>query len=124
MSIANLLLVVIFMVENIKALCERHKTTLKSLERELGFGNGTIARWDDNSPAISKVLKVADYFDVDVYTIIYGEKQKKPAGAETDGRTGEAIDLFCRLTPANRYMILAQLRAVVDAQENTGLSHH
>lgn len=91
MSIANLLLVVIFMVENIKALCERHKTTLKSLERELGFGNGTIARWDDNSPAISKVLKVADYFDVDVYTIIYGEKQKSPPALRP---TGERLRLL------------------------------
>ena len=105
-----------FMVDAIKALCDQHNTTIKSLERSLGFGNGTIARWDESSPAINKVLKVAEYFNVDVYTVIYGEKQKKPAGMEADGQVAEIINLFSQLTPDNQDLFLAQLRAVVAAQ--------
>jgi transcriptional regulator with XRE-family HTH domain len=52
------------LVENIKLLCD--KKPLSQLEKELGFGNGSISKWDFNAPAITKVMKVAKYFGVSI----------------------------------------------------------
>ncbi len=56
----------ISLVENIKALCVSRSMTLAELERTLGLGNGTIARWDKCEPGVIRVSRVADYFGVTV----------------------------------------------------------
>ncbi|MCL2592750.1 MAG: helix-turn-helix transcriptional regulator [Defluviitaleaceae bacterium] len=50
----------------ISKLCKENGITLSALENELGLGNGTITRWNQNSPSIEKVRKVAHYFGVSV----------------------------------------------------------
>lgn len=54
------------MVEKIRSLCQKRGISLWSLERELGIGNGIIARWETSSPRLESVKKVADYFGVAV----------------------------------------------------------
>lgn len=54
------------MVEKIKDLCRERGISLWMLERELGIGNGVIARWKKSSPRIDSVKLVADYFGVTV----------------------------------------------------------
>ena len=77
------------MVTQIKELCEKNNTTIKSLEKELGFGNGTIRRWDERIPSMDRVMKVAEYFNVSVSEIT-GEKEK-PADQKADGNSEDAI---------------------------------
>ena len=50
--------------EKIKLLAKERKISIRKLEEDLDYGNGTIRRWEENSPGIDKVEKVADYFDV------------------------------------------------------------
>lgn len=69
------------MVERIKALCKQNKITIQKLEKELGFGNGTIRRWDETKPASEKVSAVASFFGVSVEYIQAGE-QKQPSELE------------------------------------------
>lgn len=52
--------------DRIKALANARGIGLPKLEAELGFGNGTIVKWDKSSPSADKLQKVADYFDVSV----------------------------------------------------------
>ncbi|MCL6458136.1 MAG: helix-turn-helix transcriptional regulator [Gorillibacterium sp.] len=59
-------------VENIKRVCAQNGTTVPKLEKELGFGNGTIYNWVKSSPSIDKIQKVADHFNISVDRIIYG----------------------------------------------------
>lgn len=54
------------MVEKIRSLCRERGISLWNLERELGIGNGIIARWETSSPRVENVKKVADYFGVTV----------------------------------------------------------
>lgn len=54
------------MVEKIRSLCREHGTSLWALERELGLGNGIIARWSKSSPKVENIKLVADYFGVTV----------------------------------------------------------
>ena len=49
-------------LEKIKFLCKEHNTSIPKLETELGFGAGTIYKWDEVSPSVHYLKKVADYF--------------------------------------------------------------
>lgn len=51
-------------VKAIKLLCVEHDTSIPKLEKELGFGNGTIYNWDENSPNANALVKVALRFKV------------------------------------------------------------
>lgn len=62
------------MLEKIKQLCSQNNITIRELEKKLDFGNGTIHKWDNAQPSISKVKSVADYFNVDVNYLIYDNK--------------------------------------------------
>lgn len=58
------------LVEKIQNLCSKKDTTLIGLERELGLGRGTIRNWDKNSPSSEKLLKVANYFNVSIDSLL------------------------------------------------------
>lgn len=60
--------------EIIKKLCESNSISVFSLERKLGFGNGTISKWDNSSPTVANLKKVADYFGVTIEELL-GEKE-------------------------------------------------
>jgi transcriptional regulator with XRE-family HTH domain len=51
-------------LSTIKNLLKREKSTIAELERNLGFGNGTLRRWETNDPVVEKLVKVANYFNV------------------------------------------------------------
>lgn len=49
--------------EQIKALCKEKKISVNQLEKELGFGGGTIYKWQTVSPSVANLQKVADFFN-------------------------------------------------------------
>lgn len=53
------------------------KLSVSRLEKELGFGSGTIRRWQKNDPGLEKVLKVADYFNVSIGELISHDEPRK-----------------------------------------------
>lgn len=54
------------MLEKITEKCTERKISISALERELGFGNGTIRRRKKGSPSVGKLKAVADYFGVSI----------------------------------------------------------
>lgn len=50
--------------DRIKALADARGIALAKLDAELGFGNGTIGKWDRYAPSSDKLQKVANYFEV------------------------------------------------------------
>lgn len=52
--------------DRIRGLANKKGMSLPVLEATLGFGNGTIVRWDKSSPTVEKLQKVADFFNVSV----------------------------------------------------------
>lgn len=54
----------------IHALCEERKISVAALEKAVGLGNGTIARWKKSAPRITSLQAVADYFGVTVSYLI------------------------------------------------------
>ena len=55
------------------------KTELKlaQIERELGFGNGTMRKWDISFPSFDKVIAVANLIGVSVDYLAGREETKK-----------------------------------------------
>ncbi|WP_339101894.1 helix-turn-helix transcriptional regulator [Candidatus Enterococcus clewellii] len=51
-------------------LAKEHDTTIATIEKICGFGNGTIGRWKNSMPSIEKIIKVADFFNVGIDTLI------------------------------------------------------
>lgn len=53
-------------LEKIQLLCKEAGINPSNLEVELGFGKGTLYKWNKSSPNTDKLSKVADYFHVSV----------------------------------------------------------
>lgn len=53
-------------LENIYALCKKNGISVFALEKAVGIGNGTIARWGKSSPRVDRLQSVAKYFGVTV----------------------------------------------------------
>lgn len=62
------------MVEKIRSLCRERGISFWALERELGIGNGVIAKWAKRSPRVETVKLVADYFGVTVDELLTDQK--------------------------------------------------
>ena len=48
----------------VKDLVNEKKMTIAELERKLDFSQGSISKWDKQSPSSERLQKVAEYFDV------------------------------------------------------------
>lgn len=53
-------------VERIESLARDNEINITPLENKLGFAHGTIRSWATRQPTASKILTVANYFDVSV----------------------------------------------------------
>ncbi len=69
--------------DRIRELANSKGLSLPNLESELGFGNGTIVKWDKSSPNTDKLQKVADYFNVSVDYLL--GREKSPTDEELCG---------------------------------------
>lgn len=56
--------------DNVKILCAEKNISVGQLEKELGFSNGSICKWNENEPGIRKVQKVADYLHVSIEKLL------------------------------------------------------
>ena len=54
------------MLKKILKLAEKNNISISCLEKTLGFGNGTIKKWDKSSPRMDNLIKVAKYFGVTI----------------------------------------------------------
>ncbi|MCI9883858.1 helix-turn-helix transcriptional regulator [Bacillus sp. FSL W7-1034] len=95
-------------VEKIKKLANERKITLAELERRTNLSNGTIRRWDDKTPGVDKVKKVADYFDVSIdYLLGRVESPIETVAAHHDGEEWtteelEEIEKFLQFIKSKR----------------------
>lgn len=79
------------MIDKIKALCKEKKTSVAKLEKQLGFGNGVIGRWDKSVPSYERLAAVASALDVSV-AYLTGETDDPSAGVKEERPAdGEAL---------------------------------
>lgn len=79
-------------LDRIKDAAVRSGTSIPQIERELGFGNRTIYRWDKNSPSVDKVISVANLLNVSVSWLATGVSENKSNYKLSD----KELDFLCR----------------------------
>lgn len=63
------------LVDRISKMAKERGLTFKALERAVGLGNGTIKRWEVQSPRLDGLIKVAEYLQVSLDAIVFGNSQ-------------------------------------------------
>lgn len=57
-------------VNSIKSLCKSHNITVTKLEEVLGLSQGLISRWNKSDPSLSKIIDIADYFNISIDEVV------------------------------------------------------
>jgi len=113
-------------IARIKDLCVNKDSSFAKLERELGFGNGTIRNWDKNSPSVDKLQKVASYVMVSTDYLLGRDAIETTVETETD--TPEAETRIFPEPPKEtkepdkevKPVTDVQIRAVLTAKNKSG----
>lgn len=50
--------------DKIKEFAKARKVSIYRIERDLDFSNGSLRKWNDSTPSVTSLKKVADYLDV------------------------------------------------------------
>ena len=109
------------MLDKIKALCKEKKTSVAKLEKQLGFGNGVIGRWDKSVPSYERLAAVASALDVSV-AYLTGETddpsagiKKEPAPKKSELSIGqlELIELSSKMSDDELRKFIAAMKAVL-----------
>lgn len=89
------------MVSKIRELCKKNKTSIAALERQLGFGNGVIGRWDKSVPNYDRLCAVANALGVSV-----SDLTNETTAPETKKDTTLSSDVL-NLSQAKRALLAA-----------------
>jgi transcriptional regulator with XRE-family HTH domain len=71
------------LTERIKYLASQKKENFTSIERALGFGQGTIRRWDTSNPSVDKLIKLANFLSVSTDWLLGMEREADKASVST-----------------------------------------
>ena len=81
-------------------------TSVSHLEKELGFSNGSISKWERTSPSIDQVKKVADYYSVSTDYLITG---KEPLPPDVTAEEMQLLKKLRGMSPEKRQIVEALL---------------
>lgn len=71
------------MVERIRALCDRYHTNFSSIEKELGFGNGSLEKTSEKTQC-GRIYSIATRFDVSMEYLLTGKEAPRLSAEEED----------------------------------------
>lgn len=95
-------------VENIKSICrERRNISITTLEQELGYSNGSLAKAKD-IPS-SRIYEIANYLEVSMEYIMTGEKPEIPVIDWTPEHL-EIMELYNKFNKEQKSAILNLMR--------------
>lgn len=60
--------------QKIKLICSANKIPVTRLEEALGFARGSIGKWDESTPSVTKVIKVANALGLSLEKLLEGVK--------------------------------------------------
>ena len=52
--------------DRVKALAKKRNVSIRKIEIDCGFSQGSVCKWNEVSPSAEKVKKVADYLKTSV----------------------------------------------------------
>ena len=94
-------------LENIKTICrEKKKISITTLEQELGYSNGSLAKAKD-IPS-SRICEIANYLGVSMEYLMTGEKPEIP---NFEPEHLELIELYSKLKKEQKDAVINLLRS-------------
>lgn len=97
-------------VERIKAICKEKNTTMGTLEKELGLGNGSIRRWDEKTPGADKILLIANRLEVTTDWLLTGQEGKEGKALLPDEKN--LIEIYRTTNDIGQPLIIQQAKAI------------
>ena len=64
----------LFRSERIECEMKKKGLNFKRLERECSLGNGTIKRWNEQSPRLDKLVVVSEYLQTSLDYLVFGRE--------------------------------------------------
>lgn len=83
-------------VDRLQSIVKERGTTFKQLERDCGIGNGTIRRWEEQSPRLDKLSKVANFLQVSLDYLVFGSSEIATScdGVELSQAEADLVAMF------------------------------
>ncbi len=108
------------MVDKIKKLCKIRGISIYKLEKNLGFGNGTIGKWEKGVPNYARIKAVADYFSVPVSDLTGEQKKEPPAqgGEHMDPVTRELMEFAKTASEEEKKAALEMINLILKQRGN------
>ncbi len=57
-------------VNSIRSICKEHNISITKLEETLGMSQGLISRWSKSDPSLSKIIDIAEYFNISLDDVV------------------------------------------------------
>ena len=98
-----------------KELCQLRNVTIRTLESDLGFGNGYIGNKTKDDLPFDRVVSIAEYFHVPIDYFLSDEETGSKESTYDSEEVAKAIDLYNRvqkLTPEKQTALLTILESL------------
>ena len=104
-------------VDRIRQLSKDKGLSLTVLEQNLGFGNGSIGKWNKQSPSCARISLVADYLGTSVDYLISGKE--KNSSTELTADEQELLTYFNELDTFNKGKIIGKAETLAELNTKT-----
>ncbi|WP_124099498.1 S24 family peptidase [Ruminococcus sp. Marseille-P6503] len=105
-------------VYRIKQEIKAQNTTIAAVERALGLGNGTISKWDKQSPSCNNMLKLANYLNCTVDYLLNG-KEKSSLAEKLTADEQRLLTYYNRLSEFDKGIVIGRAELLAEQSEKS-----
>ena len=89
-------------------LCKANKISIAALERELGFANGSIKKWNSAYPSADRIARVAQYFSVSTDYLLGLSDSPTSENASLSDQQRQLLFLFDNMNDINKASLVKE----------------
>ena len=106
-------------VERIRPICAQRGIAVSRMERDLGFGNGTLNPKKTEDVSSTRLMMILQYLDISIDDIFAVDAEKGPAIQQDSGAlTGEFKKIYNELSPTRRAEVDRQAQLLLLEQQS------
>lgn len=102
------------MYERIKNIMEEMNLKPAIVERDLGWGNGSIKKLETSSPSVSKVIDLANYLNVSISYLITGKMDNDSLKEDEI----QLIGMYKQLSEKNKIRLIERAESLLSFEQD------